>query len=159
MIRAILLVSEKLRRSAPIYPPADYHLARAQCSTSAYHVRAGDFDPRNMVAYGLHTRKAFLFGLCAGLFFAPYALTAHYILLIPALATLSDKNILIGAIVYPTTLIPLLRLRFGFNVAPLDAIYPLALLILLWFVLKNETVYNDGNYGRTAKTIPYPKNL
>ena len=106
-----------------------------------------------------YTRKAFLFGLCAGLFFAPYALTAHYILLIPALATLSDKNILIGAIVYPTTLIPLLRLRFGFNVAPLDAIYPLALLILLWFVLKNETVYNDGNYGRTAKTIPYPKNL
>ena len=159
MIRAILLVSEKLRRSAPIYPPADYHLARAQCSTSAYHVRAGDFDPRNMVAYGLHTRKAFLFGLCAGLFFAPYALTAHYILLIPALAALSDRNILSGAIVYPATLIPLLRLRFGFDVAPLDAIYPLVFLVFVWFVLENKTIYNVGNYGRKLTTTTNTTNL
>jgi hypothetical protein len=96
-----------------------------------------------------HTRKAFLLALAGGLFFSPYALGSHYILLIPVMAAFADKNLALGALVYLTTLTPLLRIWHGFAISPIDAGYPLALLILVWVVLERHSAYNNCVMKRT----------
>lgn len=90
------------------------------------------------------TRKAFFVALVTGLLFAPYTLGSHYILLVPVLAALADANLRAGLIGYAVTLTPLLRLRYGYGIAVLDAVYPLALLVLSWLVLNCVKSYNKG---------------
>jgi len=90
------------------------------------------------------TRKAFLLALATGLLFSPYVLSYHYVLLIPVLAALADKNIWLGALAYLTTLTPLLRVQHNVSIA-IDAGYPLVLVVLGWFVFKDSLTYTNDN--------------
>ena len=65
------------------------------------------------------------------LLFTPYALGSHYVLLaIPFVILASQYRLTV--LTWFLTLTPLLRLRFGFDVAWIDAGYPLVLWLASW---------------------------
>lgn len=92
---------------------------------------------------GLTTRTLSI-ALATNLLFTPYALGYHYVLLIPAMLYLTIKDWKVALLPYLVTWSPFLRLRWGFDIAWVDAAYPAILLVAHWFpfvqgVLGRET--------------------
>jgi hypothetical protein len=82
--------------------------------------------------------------LSMNLVFSPYTLGSHYILLAPAFAVVAQESKLLIA-TYFLTLTPLARLFWGFEIAWLDIIYPIALMFGAGYViLRNRERANNG---------------
>jgi hypothetical protein len=77
--------------------------------------------------------ETFGLGLATALSVTPYALSAHYVLLIPALAQLRSRVWL--AIVYAAAWLPLLRGAFGVRAIWIEALYPIIMLTAMWATL------------------------
>jgi hypothetical protein len=76
-------------------------------------------------------------GLSSNLVFSPYALGNHYVLLAPAFAMLAQK--------YPwmisfwlLSFSPLIRLVWGFEVAWVDLVYPLCIMLGVIYLMKEK---------------------
>ena len=81
------------------------------------------------------TPAAFALAVTTNLLFTPYALGSHYVLLaIPFVILASQYRLTV--LTWFLTLTPLLRLRFGFDVAWIDAGYPLVLWLASWAGLR-----------------------
>jgi hypothetical protein len=69
-------------------------------------------------------------GLATALAVTPYALSAHYVLLTPALAQIRGRVGLL--VVFALAWLPLLRAAFGVRAIWVEALYPLAMLTACW---------------------------
>lgn len=79
------------------------------------------------------SRRTLSIALATNLLFTPYALGYHYVLLIPAVFHLAVDDWRAALLAYLATWTPLLRLRWGFDIAWVDATYPMILLAAHWF--------------------------
>ncbi|MGQ0601689.1 MAG: glycosyltransferase 87 family protein [Anaerolineales bacterium] len=74
--------------------------------------------------------ETFGLGMATALTVTPYALSAHYVLLVPALMQLRSRVWLIT--VYAATWLPLLRGAFGVRAIWVEVLYPIVMLIAMW---------------------------
>ena len=81
--------------------------------------------------------ELFGFILALNLLFSTYTLGSHYVILVPAFIVLVQRTRW-GNLVWLLTLTPLLRLSFGFSLAPIDILYPLGLFIWLGIILLRD---------------------
>jgi len=81
---------------------------------------------------GLH-RWTLSIALATNLVFAQYATGNHYVNLIPAVLFIATRSRRLGGLAYLLTFTPLLRLAFGVSIAPIDLLYPVALLATAWY--------------------------
>jgi hypothetical protein len=79
------------------------------------------------------TPEFFALLLAANLTFSTYTLGSHYVILIPAFVILTARDPR-ACLLWLLTLTPLLRLIFGFDITPLDIVYPVAMLLWLVYV-------------------------
>lgn len=77
--------------------------------------------------------ETFGLGLATALTVTPYALSAHYVLLVPALTQLRSRVWL--SVVYAAAWLPLLRGVFGVAVIWVEVLYPIVTLIAMWATL------------------------
>jgi hypothetical protein len=75
--------------------------------------------------------------LSSNLVFSPYALGNHYVLLAPAFAVLAQKNPWMIAL-WLLTFSPLIRLVWGFDVAWVDLVYPLSIMIGTIYLIRKD---------------------
>jgi hypothetical protein len=81
--------------------------------------------------------ELFGFVLAANLVFSAYTLGSHYVILVPAFIVLVQRTRW-GYLTWALTLTPLLRLVYGFGIAPLDIVYPLVLFVWLGIILLRD---------------------
>ncbi len=82
-------------------------------------------------------KKTLTLALSTNLLFSPYALGSHYVLLAPAFAILAQKRKwMVG--IWILTFTPLIRLVWGFKMAWVDLVYPLAIMLGTGYVILTE---------------------
>jgi hypothetical protein len=89
------------------------------------------------------SRRTLSIALATNLLLTPYALGYHYVLLIPAMFHLALDDWRAGLLAYLVTWSPLLRLRWGFDIAWIDAAYPMVLLAGHSFPFLQRLVVNE----------------
>lgn len=89
-------------------------------------------------------QKTLAIALATNFTFTNYANGDHYILLIPALLYVAQLDRRLALLAYAATWTPLLRLSYGWDLAPLDVGFPLILLLAAWYfhwrAVTDETV-------------------
>jgi hypothetical protein len=73
--------------------------------------------------------------LATNLVFSPYALTYHYVLLIPAFLWLANKSLCLGILAYFITLTPFILLIINLKVTWINILYPIFILLALWWII------------------------
>jgi hypothetical protein len=83
------------------------------------------------------TAMTFAAALVINLVFSPYTLGSHYVLLAPVLVLLAQTNPLFMT-TWLLTFTPLARLFWGQAAAPIDSVYPIALMLGLGYVTRHS---------------------
>ncbi|MBN1565496.1 MAG: DUF2029 domain-containing protein [Anaerolineae bacterium] len=73
--------------------------------------------------------------LTTNLTLAQYATGNHYVIMIPAVLFISQRNWRLGLLAYGLTWTPLLRAQWGTGIAPIDILYPITLMLSGWYLL------------------------
>ena len=79
--------------------------------------------------------KTLALALAINFVFSPYVLGYHFIILLPALVYIARADTRLALAAYLCTWTPLARQWAGFEIAWIDAGYPLVLMLATWIVL------------------------